>query len=58
MATVGPLQPTVLGASRSSASRKNVAFILDVGGYVRPFITPVHPDALRTVLEEHGVDFA
>ncbi len=32
--------------------RKTVAFVLDVGDYVRPFITPEDPDSLRTVLKE------
>ncbi len=34
---------------------KTAAFVLDVGGYVRPFITPDRPAALRRVLEEQGV---
>lgn len=29
--------------------RKTTAFVLDVGGFVRPWITPEDPDSLRTV---------
>lgn len=31
---------------------KTVAFVLDLGGYVRPFITPEDPDSFRAVLKE------
>ncbi len=31
---------------------KTVAFVLDVGGFVRPWITPEDPDSLRTILRE------
>ncbi len=37
--------------------RKSLAFVLDTGARVRPFITPDRPAALRTVLEQQGVSF-
>lgn len=33
--------------------RKNVAFVLDVGRFVRPFLTPDDPDAFEAALRSH-----
>ncbi len=33
---------------------KKVGLILDVGGLVRPFITPKDPDAVLSIIAEHG----
>ncbi len=35
-------------------STKKIGLILDVGGAVRPFITPRDPDAVLTAIAEHG----
>lgn len=35
---------------------KEVALVLDLGRFVRPVITPDHPDRLVSVLRKHGVD--
>jgi hypothetical protein len=37
---------------------KEIAFILDVGGFVRPVLTPDDPGKFRSVLEERGISVA
>ena len=34
-------------------TRKHVALVLDVGGHIRPTITPDDPDAVLRILTEH-----
>jgi len=34
--------------------KKSVGLILDVGRYVRPFITPEDPDAVEAMIREHA----
>ncbi|MHB1929775.1 MAG: PH domain-containing protein [Acidimicrobiales bacterium] len=38
--------------------RKTVAFLVDTGKRVKPFVTPDDPDAFEAALREHGVDVA
>jgi hypothetical protein len=38
--------------------RKNTAFILDTGRFVRPFVTPDDPAGFRACLERHGLSVA
>jgi len=38
--------------------RKSVALVLDVGGRIRPTITPDDPEAVERILGEHGVRIA
>ena len=34
--------------------RKTIALVLDVGGFVHPFITPDDPDAVLAAIRAHG----
>jgi hypothetical protein len=36
--------------------RKTVAFLVDIGKAVQPFLTPDDPDAFEAALREHGVE--
>ena len=38
--------------------RKSVAFLVDSGHAVKPFVTPDDPDAFEAALRERGVDVA
>ena len=35
---------------------KSVAFLLDLGKSVKPFVTPDDPDAFEAALREHGIE--
>ena len=37
-------------------SRKSVAFVVDVGKAVKPFVTPDDANAFESALRDHGVE--
>ena len=50
---LGHRQPALLGQPRPPAADEEVGLILDLGQFVRPFITPDDPDAVDAAITQH-----
>lgn len=49
----GTANPRYWAGLDPARPKKSVAFLLDVGGFVRPFVTPDDPDAFEAALRSH-----
>ena len=50
----GTANPRYWASFDPQRPRKSVGFVLDLGKMVRPFITPLDPDAFQSALIEHS----
>ena len=50
----GTANPRYWASLDPQRPKKSVGLILDVGRFVRPFITPDDPDAVETLIREHA----
>jgi hypothetical protein len=50
----GHRQPALLGEPRPRSPRKQTGFVLDLGGPVKPFVTPDDPASFEAALRAHS----